>query len=498
MKISFASAVPAGVRTVVLGLSSDDPAEQLAALGHPPSLAHAIVAADFRGKRDTFLLLPGVADAAHERILLQGLGSRAELTAQGWEQCGGALYAKLAELETDEAVFIADDLDHMAAMRLAFGFRLRSYRFDRYKTKVEPKIYPAALTIGCRDSASAERDYAPFASIGDGVFLARDLVNEPPNIIDPAGFVARVAPQLEAAGVEVEVLDRAAMDALGMNALLGVARGSTAPPHLLVLHWRGAEDAAQLPIALVGKGVTFDAGGISLKPAAGMWDMKFDMGGAAAVAGTMLAIAGRRARANVVAVAALVENMPDGGALKPSDVVTSLSGQTIEVLNTDAEGRLILADAITYALRRFRPTHLIDIATLTGAVLIALGNEFAGLFANDDALGDQLRAAGEAVGEHLWRLPLCPAYDKMLDSDIADMKNISTGSPASPGSSIGAQFLRRFVDETLWAHLDIAGPVWSQTGSAIGPKGATGYGVRLLDRWVRSIEDAGDETPGTG
>lgn len=496
MKISFAPAVPAGVHTLVLGLSSDDPAAQLLALGYPSSLARAAAAADFKGKRDTFLLLPGMADTGHERILLQGLGSRAELTARDWEQCGGALYAKLAELEFGEAAFAADDLDHAAAAQLAFGFRLRSYRFDRYKTKVEPRICPADLTIECSDSAAAERGYAPLASIGDGVFLARDLVNEPPNVIDPAGFVARVALQLEAAGVEVEVLDRAAMEALGMNALLGVARGSTARPHLLVLHWRGAEDAARPAIALVGKGVTFDAGGISLKPAAGMWDMKFDMGGAAAVAGAMLAIAGRRARANVVAVAALVENMPDGAALKPSDVVTSLSGQTIEVLNTDAEGRLILADAITYALRRFRPSHLVDIATLTGAVLIALGHEFAGLFANDDALGDQLRAAGEEVGEHLWRLPLCPAYDKMLDSDIADMKNISTGSPASPGSSIGAQFLRRFVDDTLWAHLDIAGPVWSQTGSAIGPKGATGYGVRILDRWIRSIEDAGNEAPG--
>ena len=488
MNISFPASLADDAPTLVVGLFSDEPDIQLANLGQPASVGRAMAAAGFKAARDTFLLIPAPADSAQTCILLQGLGARGTLTPLDWEKCGGALQSKLADLKMADACFCADDLPADAAARLGFGVILRSYRFDRYKTAPEEKTRPASLAIRCTDTAAAEASHAELLAVGKGVFLARDLVNEPPNVIDPAGFVARTVPELEKLGVKVEIFGPDEMAALGMNALLGVSRGAAAPPRLLVLQWHGADGAEAAPAVMVGKGVTFDSGGISLKPGAGMWDMKFDMGGAAAVVGAMIALAGRKAKANIVAVAALVENMPDGNALRPGDIVTSMSGRTIEVLNTDAEGRLILADAITYAQQRFKPHALIDIATLTGAVLMALGNEYGGLFANDEELAGALLAAGAECGEPLWRLPMSAAFDKMIDSDIADVKNLNTGPPASPGSSIGAQFVARFVNTPRWAHLDIAGTAWSQTGNAIQPRGATGYGVRLLDRWVREVD----------
>jgi leucyl aminopeptidase len=303
-------------------------------------------------------------------------------------------------------------------------------------------------------------------------------------VIYPASFVAQVEKALEGTGVEFKVLGRDEMKKLGMGALLGVAQGSAHEPKLLAMVWNGGEKGAR-PTAFVGKGVTFDTGGISIKPAAGMEDMKWDMGGAAAVAGTMLTLARRKAKANVVGVCGLVENMPDANAQRPGDVVTSMSGQTIEVINTDAEGRLVLCDALTWVQREYKPAAVVDLATLTGAIIAALAHEYAGLFSNDDKLAEALTAAGTASGDPLWRFPLGAAYNKMIDSPIADMKN--TGGRYG-GSITAAQFLQRFIDEgTPWAHLDIAGMVWADKPGATWDKGATGYGVRLLDRYVRDV-----------
>ena len=312
--------------------------------------------------------------------------------------------------------------------------------------------------------------------------LTRELVTEPANIIYPESFVERVTKRLAGSGITVRVLDDKEMAKLGMGALLGVAQGSRKPARLLVMEWNGGAAGAK-PTAFVGKGVTFDTGGISIKPAANMEDMKWDMGGAGAVAGAMLAIAGRKAKANVIGVCGLVENMPDGNAQRPGDVVTSMSGQTIEVINTDAEGRLVLCDCITWVQQEYQPTAIVDLATLTGAIIVSLGHEQAGIFSNDDALAGKLIAAGDVSGDKLWRMPLGAAYDKLIDSPIADMKNVG---PREGGSITAAQFIQRFVDKGIpWAHLDIAGMAWSSKPGATWAKGATGYGVRVLDRFVR-------------
>jgi len=327
----------------------------------------------------------------------------------------------------------------------------------------------------------AKRAFAPLDKIVDGVFFTRDLVSEPANIIYPE-TLAEAARSLEKLAVDVEVLDEKQMKKLGMGALLGVGQGSVRPPRLVVMQWKGAKSKTAQPVAFIGKGVTFDTGGISIKPADGMWDMKWDMAGAGVVIGLMKALAGRKAKVNAVGVVGLVENMPSGAAQRPGDIVTSMSGQTIEVLNTDAEGRLVLADAMWYAQDRFKPKFMVDLATLTGAIIIALGHENAGLFTNNEELAERLVAAGKSVGEPVWRLPLGDAYDKLMDSDAADIKNISGGRDA--GSITAAQFLQRFVNGVPWAHLDIAGTAWSKKDAPTVPKGATAFGVRLLERLV--------------
>ena len=316
--------------------------------------------------------------------------------------------------------------------------------------------------------------------------MARNLVNEPPNVLFPVEFADRLK-SLEKLGVEVQALDAKAMGKLGMNALLGVGRGSARESRLVTLRWNGARSKRTKPIAIVGKGVCFDSGGISIKPSGGMEDMKGDMGGAACVAGLLHALAARKAKVNVVGVVGLVENMPDGDAMRPGDIVTSMSGQTIEIVNTDAEGRLVLADALWYTQETFSPRAIIDLATLTGAILVALGHEAAGLFANNDELAQRLAAAGEASGERVWRMPLGPAYDKLIDSQFADMKN--TGG-RNGGSITAAQFLLRFVRETPWAHLDVAGTAMGSPASDINQSWGSGWGVRLLDRLMAdSYED---------
>ncbi|EQB09129.1 leucyl aminopeptidase [Sphingobium quisquiliarum P25] len=412
------------------------------------------------------------------RIVLLGTGGGGE---GDYEKAGGALAARLLTSgAVHAAVEFPGGVSGEDAARLAFGALLRSWRIDTYRTRQSEKAKPtlATVTLVGSDGAAA---WEKLSAVADGVAFTRELVSEPANILYPESFVERCR-HLEQLGVKITVLDKAAMAELGMGALLGVAQGSVREPRLIAMEWDGTGGAADKPVVFVGKGVTFDTGGISLKPGAGMEDMKWDMGGAGAVAGAMKALAGRKAKARVVGICGLVENMPDGNAQRPGDIVTSMSGQTIEVINTDAEGRLVLCDVITWAQKTYAPEVIIDLATLTGAMIVALGDQYAGLFANDDGLADDLIAAGKAAGDQLWRFPLSDAYNKLIDSPIADMKNMGA---RYAGSITAAQFIKRFVDDGVkWAHLDIAGMVWADKPGATWDKGATGYGVRLIDRLV--------------
>ena len=362
---------------------------------------------------------------------------------------------------------------------LALGAVLRGYDFADHKTG-DDRPDPAPITVTAARPEAAEAAFAPLRAQASGVFLARDLVNEPANVLTTIEFATRLE-ALRDLGVEVEVLEEDALERLGMRTLLAVGQGSESPSKVVVMQWRGGGE--EPPLALVGKGVVFDTGGISIKPAGGMEDMTMDMGGAGTVAGTMHALAARKARANVVGLVGLVENMPDGRAQRPGDVVRSMKGDTVEVINTDAEGRLVLCDVMWYAQERFAPAGMIDLATLTGAIVTALGHENAGVFSNDDGFADAFLAAAEAENEGAWRMPLGKAYDKLLKSRVADMKNV--GGPRA-GAITAAQFLARFVrDGTPWIHLDIAGTASVKDGTALSPAGATGWGVRALDRLVR-------------
>jgi leucyl aminopeptidase len=442
----------------------------------------------FKGKKDELLPIVGPANLPVSRIVLAGLGKPEQADARLFRQLGGNIVAHLNGAGESEATFALDLGEGApisrteAAAQLALGARLRSYRFDKYKTtqKPEQKASLDRVAIATMEPREAERVYQPLDQAANAVFFTRDLVSEPANVIYPETLAAQ-AETLTEFGVAVEVFDESKMRKLGMNALLGVAQGSARAPRLVVMEWRGAE-ATRAPLAFVGKGVTFDTGGISIKPAAGMGEMKWDMAGSAVVIGLMRLLAARKARINAVGVVGLVENMPSGTAQRPGDIVTSMSGQTIEVLNTDAEGRLVLADALWFCQDRYKPCLMIDLATLTGAVVVALGHHRAGLFSNNDELAGRLIEAGKSVDEEVWRLPLAATYDREIDSDAADVKNIASGRAA--GSIIGAQFLQRFVNDVPWAHLDIAGMAWSSKDSPTVPKGATAFGVRLLDRFV--------------
>jgi leucyl aminopeptidase len=449
------------------------------------ALMRALKAGRFQGKKDELLAVLAPANLAISRIVLAGLGKADGVDARRMEDLGGALVAHLNGAGEKEAAVLLDDLDGLdgaeAAGNLGYGALLRSYRFDKYKTKEKPEKKPsmAKLTIMSEAAGAAKRLWPKLEGTAEAIRFTRDLVSEPANVLYPE-TLAEQARTLEAVGVQVEVLDERKMKRLGMGALLGVGQGSANPPRLVVMEWKGARTGK--PVAFIGKGVTFDTGGISIKPADGMWDMKWDMAGAGVVIGLMRALAARKAKVNAVGIVGLVENMPGHNAQRPGDIVKSMSGQTIEVLNTDAEGRLVLADALWYCQDRFKPRFMVDLATLTGAIIVALGHEHAGLFANDDELADRIVAAGKAVGELCWRLPLADAYDREIDSDAADIKNISGGRAAS--SITAAQFLQRFVNDVPWAHLDIAGMAWSKKDAPTVPKGATAFGVRLLDRLV--------------
>ena len=415
-----------------------------------------------------------------DRVLLLGIGEVSELDSVGWTELGATIYAKLAGAGSESLTLVSED-SAAAALDMAEGIKLRSWRFDRYRTKEparkKPTLVSATLAVAEPDAATAA--FTARSEVAEGVFLTRELVSEPGNILYPASFADRIS-ELNVHGVDVEILGEAEMEKLDMKALLGVGQGSAHESKMAIMRWNGAGDDSQ-PIAFVGKGVTFDSGGISLKPGEGMDQMKWDMGGAGTVVGLMRALAGRKAKVNVVAIVGLVENMPGSKAQRPGDVVTSMSGQTIEILNTDAEGRLVLADALWYCQQQYKPKFMIDLATLTGAMIVSLGHEHAGFFTDSDEIADGLAGAGKATGDKVWRLPLHDNYDKMINCVTADMKNIG-GRGA--GSITAAQFLKRFTNKVPWAHIDIAGTVWSDKDLPLSEKGGTGHGVRLLDRFV--------------
>ena len=439
----------------------------------------------FKGKSGSTLDILAPEGLKASRLIVVGAGKLSAIKDNDFLKLGGAAAGKL--LAGNAVVTIMAELPDGAmkpdqAAAVASGVRLRAYKFDRYKTKKkegEDAALRAEVSLAVGDVAAARKAFAPRAHIVDGVIMARELVNEPPNVLYPVEFARRAA-QLRKLGVDVEILDVKAMTRLGMGALLGVSQGSTQPGRMVVMRWNGGKKGEQ-PVAFVGKGVCFDTGGISIKGAAGMEDMKGDMGGAACVVGLMHALAARKAKANVVGAIGIVENMPDGNAQRPGDIVTSMSGQTIEIINTDAEGRLVLADVLWYVAKKFKPKFMVDLATLTGAIMVALGTEYAGMFSNNDELAERLTKVGLETGERVWRMPLGPEYDKQIDSQFADVKNAGV---RNGGSITAAQFLQRFVDDTPWAHLDIAGTAMGAPKSEINHSWGSGYGVRLLERLV--------------
>ena len=485
MKISFADRRPTGDFALVAPVAGGGKDGALS-LGdeygaHGPALKRQRFEGEAGSVAEQF--------AGDRRILFVGLGKEPS-KPDAAEKLGGTAGARLLTSGEKTAVIDLAGLTASAefAARVALAATLRAWRHDRYRTKLKDKDKASLVEIvivGADKDAGAlyDRRWKPVA---EGVALTRELVTEPANIIYPESFVERVQASLKGSGVELKVLDRAAMEKLGMGALLGVAQGSVREARMLILDYKGGGDSK--PVAFVGKGVTFDTGGISIKPAAGMESMKWDMGGAGAVVGAMKALAGRKAKANVIGICGLVENMPGGNAQRPGDVVTTMSGQTVEVINTDAEGRLVLADAITYVQRNYQPTAIIDLATLTGAILISLGKDYAGLFSNNDKLAESLTKAGIESGDRLWRMPMGESFDRMIDSPIADMKNVG---PREGGSITAAQFIQRYIENgTDWAHIDMAGMAWSDKATNTYDKGATGYGVRLLDQYVADVLEA--------
>lgn len=449
-------------------------------------VSKAAKAEGFKGAAYATMTIPAPAGIDAERLVVVGLGPEKDAEKRDWARLGGAC---AGALKSGTATIIAD-AQHDAPVAeniadMALGVRLRSYRFERYKSKKkEDKAENATLAkviFAVPEVDAAKKAFKDADAVADGAILARELVNEPANVLTPEEFAKR-AESLEKLGVDVEVLGEKELAKLGMRALLAVGQGSARESKVVVMRWNGARDKKETPVAFIGKGVIFDTGGISIKPAQGMEDMKGDMGGAACVTGLMMALAGRKAKVNAVGLIGLVENMPDGKAQRPGDIVTAMSGTTIEVINTDAEGRMVLADVLWYAQDRFKPKFMIDLATLTGAIMVALGTSHAGLFATDDELAKQLSEAGEVTGEKVWRMPVGKEFDKMIESQFADIKN--TGGRFG-GASTAAAFLQRFVNDTPWVHLDIAGTAMASPKTDISQTWASGWGVRLLDRVVR-------------
>lgn len=441
----------------------------------------------YKAARGKVQMLSRPAGLNMAALAVVGAGELAKLDAAGMETVAASLYHATKASGFDGLSFDLTGFAPDVVAHAVLAFHLASYRFDKYFGAAKLEKAPALknVTVVCDDIAAAEAAFAPLAALRDGILFARDLVSEPANVLYPQSYADRVK-AYESVGLKVEVLGVPEMEALGMHSLLGVGLGSRKESKLVVMQWTGAGDAQ--PVAFVGKGVTFDTGGISIKPAEGMEDMKWDMGGSAAVVGTMVALASRKARVNAVGIIGLVENMPDGNAQRPGDVVKAMSGTTIEVINTDAEGRLVLADALWYCQDRFKPQFMIDLATLTGAMIIALGMDYAGVFSNNDDLAGKIAEASKAAGENTWRMPLPPQYEKQIDSKIADIRNIG-GRPA--GSITAALFLQRFVNNVPWAHMDIAPVAWTnEQRIPTVPEGATGFGVRTLEQLVAKFYEA--------
>jgi leucyl aminopeptidase len=486
--ITFARiATPKKGTVVLLAAKGGDLPELSGEIDPGGVLPKAVKVSDFSGKAKSVVDVVAPAESSADRIVVVGIGDPKELKETDWTALGGLVRGKTA---SDKAVSVLLDcagaeISAESAALFAQGFLLRAYDFDKYKTRKkddeDSKKTASAQKVSLMSAqpASCKKAWATAEAVARGVMLARDLVNEPANILGPVEFAAR-AEALSALGVEIDILAEKEMKKLGMGALLGVAQGSVRPPRLVVMKWNGGK-AKDKPVAFIGKGVVFDTGGISMKPAGGMEDMKGDMGGAAAVTGLMHTLAARKAKVNVVGIIGLVENMPDGNAQRPGDIVTSMSGQTIEVINTDAEGRLVLGDALWYCKETYQPKFMINLATLTGAIMVALGQHHAGLFSNNDELAEQLASAAKATGEPVWRMPMGAEYDKMIDSKFADMKNVGG---RWGGAITAAQFIKRFVGDVAWVHLDVAGTAMSSPASEINPSWGSGYGVRLLDRLV--------------
>jgi leucyl aminopeptidase len=487
IEVKFSSQLPASSKNYIFfvdqNLALPDRLSQidLQSSGFVSKVLHS--SQNFKGKFGQIKVIPTLLSSQEiVSIILVGTGEAGDLNDIKVENLGGKIYQVATSLKTDEISIVPLNDEH--ANSLVFGFLLASYSFDKYKTKVEePTKHVKECNVFVIDEQSSKAKFEHVKNMQQAIFLTRDLVNEVPNVLNTDAYADLIIKHLTGLNVEVQVLGELEMQKLGMNALLGVGQGSSSESKLVVMKYNGSgsDDA---PVALVGKGVVFDSGGISLKPSTNMHEMKYDMAGSASVFGTIRALAANKSKANVVGVVALVENMPDGNAQRPGDIVKTMSGQTAEVLDTDAEGRLILADALWYTQLNFKPKLIIDLATLTGAIVVALGNTFAGCFSNNDELAQQLIAAGNKVNEKLWRMPMHEEYDKMIKSEVADWANIGTGR-GTAGSAMGAHFLEKFVNNFPWAHLDIAGLAWEKGVKDIYPKGATGYGVRLLTQFIK-------------
>ena len=449
------------------------------------ALGRAIAASRFKGGAGETLEIIAPAGIDAGRVVIFGLGDKAKLNENVLEKAAAAVVAKLLTGgETAVTLRLDGETDAVGAARAGLGARLAAYRFDQYRTKLSDDKKPSLtkMAIAVDDVAAAKTAWADWAPVAEGVDVARELLNQPPNILNPETYAKQIEGMAKL-GLEIEILDEAQMLELGMHSLLGVGQASEFESHIAIMKWNGGKKGDK-PLVFVGKGLTFDSGGISLKPGAGMDEMKGDMGGSAAVVGLMTALSGRKAKVNAIGIVGLVENMPDGNAQRPGDIVTSMSGQTIEILNTDAEGRLVLADVLWYAQQTFDPKLMIDLATLTGAVLIALGNTRAAIFSNDDTIAERLFAAGNASDEPVWRLPLGPDYEKHIETKNADMRNVGEGRLA--GSISAAEFLKRFVNDKPWCHIDIAGTAMGgMKDDPRQPSWGTGWGVRMLDRFVR-------------
>ena len=492
MKIEFAAAgTVAGAIAVPVyaDASLSDVAAELDA-STSGAVKRAIAASRFSGKPGQTLEIVAPAGIDASRIVLFGLGEKDKRTASTLEKAGAAV-AKLLLTGGESAVTLAlaGETDAEGVARAGLGARLAAYRYDQFRTKLKDEQKPSLATvmITASDVAAAEAEWAGWGAVADGVDLARDVTNLPPNVLYPASYAEKIEGLAEH-GLEIEIIGEDKMRELGMGSLLGVSQGSEFEAKIAIMKWSGGPEG-EAPLLFVGKGLTFDSGGISLKPGAGMDEMRGDMGGSAAVVGLMRALSGRKAKVNAIGIVGLVENMPDGKAQRPGDIVTAMNGTTIEIHNTDAEGRLVLADVLWYAQDRFQPKLIIDLATLTGAMLIALGNSRAGIFSNNDELAENLFTAGNDSDEPVWRMPLGPDYEKHIETKNADIKNVGEGRLA--GSISAAEFLKCFVNDRPWCHIDIAGTAMGgMKDDPRQPSWGTGWGVRILDRLVRNNYEA--------